>query len=960
MNKKCLVLLILPLLSTTIGHGLAQKDLGTKEATITVTDQQGNALSKLKVIEMVSMQEYTTDDNGRFTCNLSDETRYFYAVDKERKLANRGTLKPGHKQLHIQLEPGRVVSGRVVDTNGKPVRGATIETKPMSPCVFSDNDGNFVIGWLPSWELRSGICLIAQYSERNLAAIVDISRQTENITIELTPALTLTGTVTNSDGKPVSGASMILVLRKWNWGIFITKRIHTDDKGRFEFPVLPQLQEYELNIKAENYIYESFTIGQLNTIKETEDITPVVLHPEQDTVNGIEYGQLFLNVADEDSKPIDVTEIQFWDGKDYFTVAKESFVVTSTDKPGFYRIEEIPTGHYHVISINEDGYAPFRQTDVLIEKDGTKTINCILSKGGIIDGLVVNDNGKPVEDIPVLIKSPLYCKRDLITDENGRFHADYMPDMHYSIVVEPDSESLYETTVFKGDVLCNQKDVKIIVQNKKGTRLGASLVGRNLREFESIGINIDESQTKDKQILICFFDFNQRPSRNCVLQLSKRAQELKAKDIVIVAVQASKIEKEKLDEWIKENNIPFFVGMIEGDEEKTQFAWGVKSLPWLILTDSEHIVRAEGFSISELDTHIKELSPSSKTISKTNQVTGIVKNPEGQVLAGVKVTEYQTDKQYSTNARGEFTSAYGPSDERRVFFAVDKKNKLVGVGRPAAGERHLEINLIPARIVSGTVVDTEGKPVAGAQVAPLPMTCYHVLTDEQGKFDVGWDPRWAGDLKVFFLMARHLDRNLAGGIEISTETEGIRIELEPALTLTGTVEDPNEMPISGAQVGISLIRGWGAGTPVREVTTDESGRFEIPTLLQKQEYGIGANAEGYLRNAMKTGTINKITDREDIGTIILKRPILSVSGIVVDGGGKPVANIPVYLRGNGQPTLDSKVDEQGKFKFENVCSGSIQISAKNQDLFGEVNTQGGQENVKITVSPRFEPDINTP
>ena len=148
MKKQCLVLLILPLLSTTIGYGLAQKDSGTEEVTITVTDQQGNALLNLKVIEMVSMQEYTTDDNGRFTCNLSDEMRYFYAVDKERKLANRGTLKSNQRQLQIRLEPARVVSGRVVDTNGKPVRGATIETKPMSPCVFSDNDGNFIIGWL--------------------------------------------------------------------------------------------------------------------------------------------------------------------------------------------------------------------------------------------------------------------------------------------------------------------------------------------------------------------------------------------------------------------------------------------------------------------------------------------------------------------------------------------------------------------------------------------------------------------------------------------------------------------------------------------------------------------------------------------------------------------------------------------------------------------------------------------
>jgi protocatechuate 3,4-dioxygenase beta subunit len=960
MNKQCLVLMILLLLSTTIGHGLAQKDLGIEDATITVTDKQGNALPNVKVTELASMKEYITDDSGRFKCDLSNDRQYFYAIDKERKLINRGTLKPDQRQLQIRLEPARIITGKVVDADGRPVPGATIDKIPSGPCVLSDNEGNFVTGWLPSQKRRSSTCLVVRNIERNLAVIVDISRHTENIEIELAPALTLKGKVANLEGRPVSEARMILTLKKWSWGIFISKRIYVDDKGRFEFPVLPQLQEYEISIRAENYLDESFTIGHLNTIKEVVEIAPVVLHQKQDTANGIEYGELFLNVVDEDGKPIDITEIQFWDAKDHASANKETLIAASTDKPGFYRIEKIPTGYYHVISINEEGYAPFQQTDVLIEKDSTKTINCILSRGGTIEGLVINDQGKPVEGIPVLIKSPLYCKEDLITDANGRFHADSMPDMHYSVVVEPESESVYETTVFRGDVLCGQKDIKIIVQNKKGTRLGASLVGRNLPEFEGIKINLKPDQTQNKKMLICIFDYQQRPARNCIMQLNKQVEQLKQKGIAVIGIQATDVDIEDFNRWLETSSFNFPIGMIEGDTDEIEFNWSVQSLPWLILTDKQHIVQAEGFSISELDTHINEKPSSSRTITDSNRVTGIVKNPEGQILAGVRVTEYQTDKQYTTNKYGEFTSAYDPSDERRVFFAVDKQNKLVGVGRLAAGRKHVEIKLAPARMVSGTVVDTEGKPVAGAQVAPMPMTCYHVLTDAQGKFDVGWNPKWAGDLKVFFLMARHLDRNLASGIEISTETENIRIELKPALTLTGTIEDPNSEPIAGAKVNISLIRGWGAGTPVRKVITDKSGRFEIPTLLQKQEYGIGANAEGYWRNVIKTGIINKITDREDIGTIILKRPILSVSGIVVDGGGKPVANIPVYLHGDGQPNLDSKTNGQGKFKFEKVCSGPVQISAKNQDLFGIIDTQGGAENVRIIVTPRFEPNTNTP
>jgi hypothetical protein len=133
-----------------------------------------------------------------------------------------------------------------------------------------------------------------------------------------------------------------------------------------------------------------------------------------------------------------------------------------------------------------------------------------------------------------------------------------------------------------------------------------SLLKNRLPEFIGLGIKSSPDDYNDQMILICFFDIEQRPSRNCILQLTKRAQELQAKGVVVVAIQSSKIEQTKLKEWIKAQDISFPVGMVEGDSEKICFAWGVKSLPWLILTDRNHIVTAEGFSISELNEKIEK------------------------------------------------------------------------------------------------------------------------------------------------------------------------------------------------------------------------------------------------------------------------------------------------------------------------------------------------------------------
>ena len=150
-----------------------------------------------------------------------------------------------------------------------------------------------------------------------------------------------------------------------------------------------------------------------------------------------------------------------------------------------------------------------------------------------------------------------------------------------------------------GRIVCVPKDWHLLV------RMGKALPGLN-----ELKLPLDSEQIKGKAILVCFFDMDQRPSRRCVTQLAKQADQLKQKDVTIVAVQASKVDEKVLHEWIKKNNITFPVGMIQGDVEKTRFAWCVQSLPWLILTDKEHIIRAEGFALEELDKKIKQAGDS--------------------------------------------------------------------------------------------------------------------------------------------------------------------------------------------------------------------------------------------------------------------------------------------------------------------------------------------------------------
>ena len=148
----------------------------------------------------------------------------------------------------------------------------------------------------------------------------------------------------------------------------------------------------------------------------------------------------------------------------------------------------------------------------------------------------------------------------------------------------------------KGDLIEN---FELIV--RPDLAKASSLAGGPLPGFDGLKIDLPAEQIKDKRVLVCFFDWEQRPSRSCVMQLAKQNDVLKAKGAAVAAVSVSTRDDTALQSWAKQNQIPFPVGIIQGDKDETLFTWSVKSLPWLVLTDGDHTVTADGFNPAEVD-----------------------------------------------------------------------------------------------------------------------------------------------------------------------------------------------------------------------------------------------------------------------------------------------------------------------------------------------------------------------
>jgi len=274
-----------------------------------------------------------------------------------------------------------------------------------------------------------------------------------------------------------------------------------------------------------------------------------------------------------------------------------------SDENGHYEIRALWPEKLYSITAKADGYSTrsinrYCIDDALDHRIKLEPI--VLKKADMsISGVVLDNNGKPVADARVSCYGDGQPSRSATTDEEGKFTIEKICAGPINIQVFKNDSKLTTPMSTRAKAEGGATDIKIILP--PGQRQPLSLVGRHLPDIKDFKIAISPADAKDKSFLLCFFDMNQRPSRNCMLQLSTRAKELMAKDVVVVAVQASKVDDSVLKDWVEKNNIPFPVGMVQGDEEKIRFTWGVRSLPWLILADNEHTIISEGFSVAELD-----------------------------------------------------------------------------------------------------------------------------------------------------------------------------------------------------------------------------------------------------------------------------------------------------------------------------------------------------------------------
>jgi hypothetical protein len=266
----------------------------------------------------------------------------------------------------------------------------------------------------------------------------------------------------------------------------------------------------------------------------------------------------------------------------------------------------------------------------------------------------------------------------------------------------------------------------------------------------------------------------------------------------------------------------------------------------------------------------------------------------------------------------------------------------------------------PTHMLTGTVFDPSGAPVAGVIMDTLPAMSSAgtpITTDAKGKYGLPWQMSPLASIFAMTdsLLARDVKHNLVATHLVDERTDTVDLHLQPGLTISFQVEDTAGNPVNHA---VAQLRVFYANSSALisnqppEGNAKERNRIEFNALPQDYHYKGWAQADGYGRAPLSFPS-DLHTNRIDLGVVKLKKANLKVAGRVVRSDGVAVGQLMVTLNGEEQPTSAIQADEHGYFTFD-ACEGPLTLTTSYSAIereMGQLKTTGGDTNAVVKLKP---------
>ena len=258
-------------------------------------------------------------------------------------------------------------------------------------------------------------------------------------------------------------------------------------------------------------------------------------------------------------------------------------------------------------------------------------------------------------------------------------------------------------------------------------------------------------------------------------------------------------------------------------------------------------------------------------------------------------------------------------------------------------------------LISGTVRDESGVSIEGVHMRSMPVRDWRIREYANGSFEICRKSQDLTDQESEnYFVARHKKRNIAAAVEIHKDTSTLDVVLKSGVVLTGKVVDADGNVIEKARVRVNLKTPNWPGELLTWMETDAEGKFDIKTLPPGYDYGLYASKLHYRLGRTVVSSEDVHDNRVEGLSIVLPRGQFSVSGIVVDANGKPVADVRIWCSGADQIGINSRTDADGQFKADGIFAGKVDVMAnvRGDDgkwTGGSVSVEAGATDVRVVL-----------
>lgn len=434
--------------------------------------------------------------------------------------------------------------------------------------------------------------------------------RTTPVEITVAPLLPLVrGTVVDTQGQPAENVRVMVGLGQ---------TVLTDKKGRFEgmqnalYPShLVMVQDTERDLAGANFFYDA--------VRELR----VVLKPSS-SIRGRVTDDMGRGVAGA-RVSLGFNRKRRGGKRDVHGVVH--LPITRTDAQGYYELKTLvplqgAADHYRMTYESpEFGSSSHVLKDRMKPGQGVILPDVQLaSLDDHLSGVVLDQDNNPVPRKPVFVGSDaggFHDSRSTSTDEQGRFRVDRLPAGPVTVQVDfgqgDDAAYVYAHSGDHVTIRLGQHFENYVPQD--------SLVGKSLPELAKLEIGFDETRIKHKKVLVVFVDYSKRASQVALRQLQRFRSRLRQNNVEVACIQVAPVHEDDLAKWKRQNKIHFPIYVLPGRghsgripllkqtpdvTQSLQQDWGVKSLPWTLLTDEQQRIVASGVNIGRVLSLIHE------------------------------------------------------------------------------------------------------------------------------------------------------------------------------------------------------------------------------------------------------------------------------------------------------------------------------------------------------------------